>query len=187
MTLLPAADLLAGLRTTLEREGKDYEGWIRAFGQVEASERRSRGEPFCLRDHVRGLLLSQLSAQRPWGPIARNLDAIGQVFYGFDADVLREADPGALTAAIQDLRCGNRQLARQMRALRENIDTLRRVEAEHGSVDAFVTIGPADEVAQRIATPGRYRLKYVGFTLAVEYLRNVGIGPGSWTCTFAAS
>ena len=156
----------------------DYERWIREFGQVAASERRSRGEQFSLRDHVRGLVLSQLSAQRPWGPIARNLDAIGEIFHDFDPGVLRNEDPETLTAAIKGLRCGNRQLARQMRSLDRNIQTLQLIESDHGSLDAFVTSGPADEVAHRLAIAGRYKLRYIGFTLALEYLRNVGIRAG---------
>lgn len=175
---LAAEELLTRLKSTLERDGKDYEFWIREFGQIDSSERRARGGSFCLRDHVRGLLLSQLSAQRPWGPIARNLDAIGRVFHGYDPDALREADAGKLTAEILDLRCGNRQVAGQIRSLRENIDTLRRIESEHGSLDTFVTSQPTDEVARLISTPGRYKLRYVGFTLAIEYLRNVGIRAG---------
>ena len=53
---------------------------IADFGQVEASEKRRRGQRFALRDHVRGLILAQLSNNRPWGPIARNRDKIDRIF-----------------------------------------------------------------------------------------------------------
>ena len=86
-----ASDLLFGLQKTLKACGLDYEQTIRDFGQVAASEARLRGRRFGLQDHVRGLLLSQLSNQRAWKPIAQNLDGIQRIFSDYDADALRRA------------------------------------------------------------------------------------------------
>lgn len=167
--------LVAGLVTTLARQGVDCDRVIAEFGQVPACEARERGRRFSLSDHVRGLLLSQLSNQRAWGPIAANLDAIRQVFLDYDPAALEAADPVELAKSIQALRCGNRQIAKQMACLAENIRTFRRIEKRHGSVDAFITSAPPDTIAKALSAPGPYKLQHVGLALAFEYLRNVGI------------
>jgi endonuclease III len=170
-----ARDLLLGLQSTLKARGVDYEQIIKDLGQVEASEARESGRQFTLRDHLRGLLLSLLSNQRPWKPIADNLEPIRKVFLGYDPDALAQADPMDLEMGIRKIHCGNRAIAKQMNALHVNIETLRRIEKDHGSLDEFVTSSNPDEVAEQISKPGRYKLRQVGYTLAQEYLKNVGI------------
>ena len=170
-----ASDLLVGLQKTLKACGVDYEQTIRDFGQVAASEARLRGLRFELRDHVRGLLLSQLSNQRPWWPIARNLDRIQRVFLDYDPDALQQADPRSLANAICAIQCGNRAILKQMNALNSNIATFRRIETDYESLDRFVTSSDPFEIASLISTSGPYKLAYVGPALALEYLRNVGI------------
>jgi hypothetical protein len=167
--------LLRALERTLADVGLDVPRIINEFGQVHASEDRARGKTFTLRDHVRGLVLSLLSNQRPWGPIAQNLTSIDRVFLGYDPELLQAADPSVLVEEMKALRCGNRAIAEQMRTLGENIDTLRRVEADHGSLDRFVESEPPDRIARRLAGRSPYKLKQIGFTLAMEYLRNVGV------------
>jgi hypothetical protein len=173
-------DLLQGIQVTLLRLPKpiDYERIIGEFGQVHASERRQEGKAFGFREHLRGLVLSLLSQQRPWGPIARNLNAIDTLFLGYDPDRLTDTKPDTLVAGLRAIRCGNRSVAAQMRALAGNIATLRRIEAAFGSLDTFVTSDTPDVIAKRLGNPGPFKLRHVGYTLALEYLRNVGIRAG---------
>jgi hypothetical protein len=173
-----ARDLVTGLRATLAEQGIDVDRVIDEFGQVRASEERAAGKRFGLRDHVRGLILSLLSNQRPWGLIAANLERIREIMLDFDPDRLGAADPDVLAASLRQIRCGNRAVLKQMRSLRGNIETLRRIEGELGSLDAFVTSEDPDRIAKKLGEAGRYKLKQVGFTLAMEYLRNVGIRAG---------
>lgn len=170
-----ASDLLFGLQKTLRACGVDYEQTIRDFGQVAASEARLRGRRFGLRDHVRGLLLSQLSNQRPWRPIAQNLEAIQRILLDYDPDALQQADPRGLANAICAIQCGNRAILKQMNALDSNIATFRRIESDFESLDKFVTSSDPFGIARAISTSGPYKLRYVGPALALEYLRNVGI------------
>jgi len=170
-----ARDLLFGLQNTLRACGVDHEQTIKDFGQVAAAEARASGRLFTLRDHVRGLLLSQLSNQRPWKPIAKNQDRIRRVFFDYDPSALQHADPMDLVKAIRGISCGNRAIAKQMKALSTNIGTLHRIESDHGSLDKFVTSSDPDGVAMQISRPGPYKLKQVGYALGLEYLRNVGI------------
>jgi len=171
-------DLLKGIQVTLSRRGIDYERIVGEFGQVAASVQRQHGKAFSFRDHLRGLILSLLSNQRPWGPIARNLESIEAVFLGYDQDRLADASPEKLLAKLREIRCGNRAAAVQLRALAGNIATLHRIEGDFGSLDTFVTSDTPDGIAKRLASSGRYKLKQVGYTLALEYLRNVGIRAG---------
>ena len=168
--------LLRTLQDTLASQGVDYDATVAEFGQVQASEERDRGKQFTLADHLRGLVLSLLSNQRPWGPIAANLEQIQSIFFGFNAARVRGTDPDYLVQRLRALRCGNRQIRAQMRSLAENIDTLGRVESDYGSLDRFVTSADPDAIATKLsAASSRYKLKQVGYTLALEYLRNVGV------------
>jgi hypothetical protein len=178
MRSLSASDLLSGLKKALDRCGVDYEQIIKEFGQVAAAEERSGGRSFALRDHVRGLIFSQLSNQRPWKTIAQNRERIGRIFHDFDPNALDHADPMHLEMNIRAIRCGNRAIRNQVNALGRNITTLRRIERDFGSLDKFVTSGDPNSVARQISEPGPYKLVYVGYALALEYLKNVGIRAG---------
>lgn len=175
-TMPPSArELLCRVQDTLKVCGIDYERTIREFGQVAAAESRANGTVFMLRDHVRGLLLSQLSNQRPWKRIADNQAEIRRIFFDYDPTALQHADPQDLEKAIRRISCGNRAIAKQMDALRTNIQTLVRIERDYGSLDRFVTSAEPDQVAMQISKPGPYKLWQLGSTLSLEYLRNVGI------------
>ena len=173
-----ARGLLVGLKLSPQRRNIEYEQLILQFGQVAASEDRAIGRTFSLRDHVRGLLLSQLSSQRPWGPIAANEERIREIVLDYDPDALERAESMALVDALRRIRCGNRALRKQLIALRANIATLRRIEAAHGTLDAFVTSADPDASARSLSQPGEYKLRQIGYPLAMEYLRNVGICAG---------
>ena len=171
--------LLATLRSTLLSRGIDVDAVVAEFGQVRASEERARGKQFTLREHVRGLLLSQLSNQRLWGPIAKNLPRIETIFLDFDPVRLQAGNPARLIQAICELRCGNRQIKKQIHSLRENIETLNRIARDHGTMDQFVTSDEPNVIATKLSNfKSMYKLKQVGYTLALEYLRNVGIRAG---------
>jgi hypothetical protein len=171
-----ANELLLGLQSTLRNREFDYEQTIRDLGQVAASEARSKGAVFGFREHIRALLLSQLSNQRPWKPIAQNLESIRIVFCDYDPEALQHADPIGLAESICKIRCGNRAILKQMNGLAANIKTLRSIERDFGSLDKFVTSQEPHIVASLISRTGRYKLKCIGPALAMEYLRNVG-GP----------
>jgi hypothetical protein len=173
---LSAREFLRGLQDTLAKTGLDYEQYIKDFGQVAASEERENGKAFTLQDHTRGLLLSHLSSQQVWARIAPKLGRIRQVFLDYDPEALQRADPLQLESGIRALSCGNRAIRKQMRALSTNIATLRRIEKEEGGLDKFVTRRDPDATAKQFSKPSSpYKLGYVGYTLAIEYLRNVGV------------
>jgi hypothetical protein len=176
MATVRPLQLVSLLERTLTEQGVDYRQVIEQFGQVYAAERRSNRLPFALSDHVRGLVLSLLSNQRPWGPIAQNLTEIDRIFFHYDINRIKNADPTNLVAALQRIRRGNRKVSKQMATLRANVEVFENIAKDYGSLDSFVDSAGPDEIAKQLSTPGaKYKLREVGFTLALEYLRNVGV------------
>jgi hypothetical protein len=116
-----------------------------------------------------------LSNQRPWEPIARNRQQIEIIFFGYDLDRVRTTDPQLFVSSLREIRCGNRVMVKQMSSLSENIRTMGRIASEYGSLDKFVESSDPNSIASKLSRPGAYKLRQVGFTLALEYLRNVGI------------
>lgn len=166
----PASDRVTQIENTLTRQGVDHQQLMADFGQVEAAARRMAGGRFTLRDHVRGLVLSQLSSNRPWGPIARNRTRIDRIFLDYEPEALKRADPKSLINSITAIGCGNRGIRKQIAALRANIEILESI----ADLDAYVVSAAPESIATAFAS-GRYKLGQVGFPLAMEYLRNVGV------------
>jgi hypothetical protein len=53
---------------------------------------------------------------------------------------------------------------------------MERIAADKGSLESFVSDPDPVKIARQLSTAGSaYKLNQVGFTLAMEYLRNVGI------------
>jgi len=167
--------LIERIQKTLNRVNCDYNRIIDEFGQVAASERRERGEPFNLNDHVKGLILAMLSNQRPWGPIAQNLHRINAIFFDYDVEQIKNTNKSYFADRLKEIRCGNRAIDKQMASLDDNISTFEKIQDDYGSIDNFVNSAPPDKIAYCLGIKGEYKMKQIGFTLALEYLRNVGI------------
>ena len=170
-----SALLVERLRTTISRT-TDVDAVVRSFGQVDICVRRERGELIPLLDHARGMILALLSANRPWRPIADNIDRLDDVFGGYRPEFLEATDPALLEAAVRALKCGNTRIKFQMQAIRPNLATMRQIVGQFGSLDAFVERAPPEIIARHLSRNGSpYRLKELGQALAMEYLKNVCI------------
>lgn len=160
---------------TMRANGFDYKkDYLFLLNNVN---RRARGETFALSEHVSGMVFSQLSNQRPWKGIAQNAKRIKRIFCDFDAEAILAMSPEQLNRILRDLlaiQCGNRQIAKQIGALQDNIRTLKAIAAEHGSIDAYYNKTPTEQVIRSLAS-GPYKLKQMGVPLVSEYLRNVGM------------
>ena len=55
------------IEKTLTQNNIDYNKLIDGFGQVTATEKRENGYTFTLNEHIKALIMSQLSNQRAWG------------------------------------------------------------------------------------------------------------------------
>ena len=129
---------------------------------------------FTINDHISALIYSQLSANRPWIGIEKHKEEIDNIFHNFDVEYLKTANPEELVDEIKSIKCGNRQINYQMYGLRDNIQMFEEIEDEYGSLDNFVLSDDAIKIAKKLST-GKYKLKAVGFALACEYLKGVGI------------
>lgn len=164
------------LKETLNNCGIDFEKHIIDLGQVSASEKRDGGHIFDFREHLRGFVLSLLSKQRTWGPIAQNLKEIEEIFFNFEYLEICKRKSEYFTNRLTRIKCGNRSIHDQMTELTHNIDTLLLIQSEYGTLDSFVSSSTPDSVAKMISdTRSRFKLKQLGYTLALEYLKNVGI------------
>ena len=144
---------------------------------IDHVNKREGGGSFSLSEHVSGMVFSMLSNQRPWKPILENEDYITRVFYNFDIDRIMQLSSDQLKSIVNNLKtrkCGNRQITKQVAALQDNIRTLQRIAADHGSIDAYYNETSIDEVRQSLSA-GKYKLKQMGVPLVSEYLRNVGM------------
>lgn len=142
---------------------------------LEWIKQRNNGKTFSMSEHIRGMIYSLLSNNRLWEPIEENLERIDEIFFHYDKDKILSTSPDYFIERIQLIRCGNRNIKKQMNALHGNIHTFERIEKEFGTLDAFVTSGTPAEIADLLANSLKYKLHTLGFALAMEYLRNVGI------------
>lgn len=169
------------VQQTLERKKLNYGEIIDSFGQVSAVGKRVSGKRFELRDHIKGLVYSLLSNSRPWKTIEPNLSQIDEIFLQYNPEKLESADSSKIVSEIRAIKCGNRDIKRQIESLPHNIQVLRTIQSEIED-EFFKYTGledngtKVDELVRRITKDNsRDKLKQVGTALAMEYLRNIGI------------
>lgn len=137
----------------------------------ETVEARKSGKTFSESDHVRGLVYSLLSNQRPWAGIHSHLNEIDEIFFGFNVQKIRETDGDYFADALRAIKCGNRNIRLQMKALSGDIAIMDQIIERYGSLDAFVTSAPAYEIVHQLSSAdSEYKLKGLGEALAWEYL-----------------
>ena len=187
----PAVDAFELAFKSVFAEGKkttkDYE-WIHtlvdwayskglANGElVEKVKQREEGQEFSFKEHLKGMVHALLSNQTNWGRnIAPNLERIDAIFHDYDdVEFLKKPENGEyFEKELRRIKCGNRQIARQMQELKNNISVLESIVDEYGSLDAFVNEQGLSKAIKELAS-GRYKLKNMGEALVSEYLRNVG-------------
>ncbi|MCM1099057.1 MAG: hypothetical protein NC427_13430 [Ruminococcus flavefaciens] len=137
---------------------------------------RKNGRTYGFSEHLQAMVYSLLSAQRSWAGIVKRLDEIDGIFFSYDAGKILEQPDTYFVERIRAIKCGNRSINNQMKYLPDNIATLRSLEAEYGSLDAFVTSAPAHKIVKALTDyRSKYKLRNMGEALCWEYLRNVGI------------
>lgn len=142
---------------------------------LEWIQQRAEGKTFSMSEHIRGMIYSLLSNNRPWDGIEENIDRIDEIFFGYDKDKILDTPSDYFLEQIRRIKCGNRSIKRQMDDLHRNIHKFEEIETEFGSLDNFVTSKPPIEIAKLLANSKKYKIHNFGLALAMEYLRNVGI------------
>jgi hypothetical protein len=173
---MEASKIIRGIQDTLSINHVNYQGLIDELGQARLCDERKNGKAFGINDHLRGLILAMLSNNRPWKPIAENLSNIDVIFFDYDPVRVKNTDHGYFVERVRGIKCGNRLIEKQMASLSYNIEILDRLYSTYGSLDNFVTSASPNKIATKIShSQSRYKLKQIGYTLALEYLKNVGI------------
>ena len=143
---------------------------------LKAVEDRKNGKHFSFSEHLKGLVFSLLSSQRDWSAIHKNRQYIEKLFFNFDKNKIKNCDYKYFISSLKSRSLGNRAIGKQMETLNYNISILEEIENEYGSLDDFVTRLKPNAISALLACKeSPYALKQIGFPLALEYLRNVGI------------
>lgn len=168
--------IITQIQQTLRNNHVNFDDLIEELTQYQTYTDRAMGKPFPIEMHIRAMIYAQLSNQRQWGPIAENLSRIDKIFRQYNPAKLKKADPVELRKALHDINCGNRADFQQLQYLARNIKQLEQIEREYGSLDAFVLSKDPITISELLSDmDSPYKLFQVGLTLALEYLRNVGI------------
>lgn len=143
---------------------------------LKAIEDRKNGKSFSFNEHIKGLVFSLLSSQRDWSEIHKNRQYIENLFFNFDKQKIKNTDYHDFIKGLVSHSLGNRAIHKQMETLSYNISILEKIEQEYDSLDNFVTRLKPNAISALLACKeSPYALKQIGFPLALEYLRNVGI------------
>lgn len=135
---------------------------------------RKQEKTFTFEEHLSALIFSQLSNQRPWKPIADNHDNLMKIFRNFDANYLKSVDSNDLISSITELKCGNRQIRKQMNCLKDNIITLEKIVSDYGSLDNYYNFTDTYTILTSLSS-GKYKIKLMGLALVSEYLKGMGV------------
>lgn len=168
--------LIKAMESTLKNKFKvDVVAEIEALGQVELAKSRENGKAFTFSEHLRGLVLSLLSSVQDWSRIEKNMDYINGIFKGFDAEsLLHEYSSDKIMEQLKQRSLAGLTTRKQMKELPSIIRKMESIASEYGSLDTFVNRKPACQVAAALSDEP-YKLNQIGFALASEYLKNVGI------------
>lgn len=140
----------------------------------KAYKKRQEGHYFSFREHVEAMILSLLSANRPWKQVCENKENLKVLFHDYDPYYICNTDPSVFIDGIKSLGCGNKALVRQMNDLKYNIELFERINSIIGDIDHLAANNDPYEVAC-ILSDGVYKVKGFAMALALQYLRNVGV------------
>lgn len=138
---------------------------------------RKEGKIFTFEDNIKGLVYALLSNQTKWINIAPKLSEIDKLFFYYEKNKILETPAEYFYEGIIRLKCGNIATKNQMMSLKYNIAMLNKIVTDFVSLDNFYEKYPAHTIATMLSS-GKYKLKYIGYALSWEFLRNVGIDGG---------
>lgn len=171
MTNLRRKQFLNLIEQQLKKNGIDYAN----IPLVEAYNERAKGRKFSFREHLRGIIDSMLVQQRPFEGLRDKWDEIAKIFFNYDPKKIKEKNGDYFAKRLMAIQCGNRVIRQQMESLSYNIDVLLNIQKDYKTLDNFVTSEEPHIIARKIGKEGKYKLRYIGYTLAFSYLREVGI------------
>jgi len=163
---------LYDIKANLEANGWEYDSTV-----DDSVRARQNGKNFTLNEHIRAMIFALLSNRTPWKRIKKKIADVDAIFAGYDPETIKQTAPSEYVKAIRKIKCGNQNITNQMTDLADNIRVLQNLEAEYGSVDAFLTSQTPSEIVKLLSSSKfpKTKLKQMGEALVWEYIRNVGI------------
>lgn len=137
-------------------------------------EKRGQGVEFGFSDHLKGIVYALLGSQRTWEGIRNNYAAIDRIFLQFDRRLFALTSISEILKELKSIKCGNKNIRRQIEGLVDIINTLEKIENRFSTVDAFIMHKSPLEIAA-LLTKSEYKFRGLGPSLVFEYLRNVGV------------
>lgn len=135
---------------------------------------RKDGHVFTFEEHIKAMLLSLLSANRPWKQVEENIPKLDEIFGYYNPEFLKSEDPKVLMDKVCTAGCGNRAIMRQMQGVSYNVRLMEEIVGVIGDLEKLVTNNDPYDVSN-VLSSGHYKLAGFAQTLALQYLRNVGI------------
>ena len=166
-------ELIYKIKKSMSDVGYDYNIIINEYNDYV--NLRKQSHIFSFKEHLRGLILSQLYNDR-WGDnnIRKYIDIIRIIFKDYDKDLLKEADIEEIYNKLYNIHCTNPSTKRVLAGLKKNIETFELIEKDYGSLDNFVCSEEIYKVVDKLYE-GKYKLIQVGPSTAYDYLLRVGI------------
>lgn len=168
-----ANELVNLLINTLDNNKVNYD--LNDFFCFDSIKKRNEGIKFEFSDHLKGIVYALLGSQRTWEGIKINFTNIDQIFYQFDKQLFDNTSPEEIVFRLKLIRCGNKNIRRQIEGLIDIICILNIIEKRYGSLDNFITHDQPIEISILLTKSREYKLKGLGSSLVFDYLRNVGI------------
>ena len=171
-------DFINELKNFMEKASlnQDLEKALKKYNE------RKNGKEYSVNEHLQAVIYSLLSNQRPWKPIEDNKNKIDKIFLNYDSIKIKNTEPAIFANSLIEIKCGNRNIHRQMNGLSDIIFVLETISKKYGTIDTYYNNHPhmkagypyyvIKELADR---KNKYKLKNMGIALICEYFKNIGI------------
>lgn len=166
-------EIILDVEKTLKSANPQYAEEINGINKIRQTLQDKH--KLSINDHVKAMVLSLLSCMRKWEPIEQNLDAIQDIFCGYDVEKLKNKNAQELVDDVKKINCGNLRINRQMTKLKANIEVLERLNKNYGPLDEFYAKTDKYELVRLLSRGPEYKLQEMGIALVCEYLKGVGI------------
>ena len=167
------SDIVTSLINTLNKNELTYD--VNDFYCFESINKRKNGVEFGFSDHLKGVVYALLGSQRTWEGIKNNFENINKIFYKFDKNLFSKTSPEEIVTKLKLIKCGNKNIKRQIEGLVDIVYTFGKIENDFGSLDNFILHNQPIEIAALLTKSKEYKLKGLGPSLVFDYMRNVGI------------
>lgn len=149
-------------------------------------EKRQKGEPFTINDHIRAMVYSMLSSGASWKRVLDYTDletgkiaVVDEIFCSYEPGELLKAHWENWSKSLKEKSLASQYTNKQMKVLKENIETLQKIQQEHGAIDNYysqvIKENGVKKLVSELSSSGKpYKMRQLGFPLACEYLKNVG-------------